>query len=466
MSCSILIDCGLFEKRIAVIQDDKLTDFIIEHEETKSVLENIYLGRISGFSDTMDGAFVDLGGKVSGLLLSRNIPASGLADAPARQKLHDGEKCIVQVIKDAKDGKAAQLSAYIELGNPDLIYKPLSNGIVFAKKFKDKTAKQDIRGAFGTFDGGATVRSRAITKSTSSLKYYFEALQSDWKAIQNDVQTSQTPRLLRSALPLELKLATEHMVDTPAIVTNDPTRYKELTSTIKTEKLTHATCALWTKPDLLFDVYHIEQQIEDASSKRLPLPSGGNITIEETEALVVIDVNSGANDKSTGLQSVTFSTNAEGARLLAEQLRIRNLSGIIIIDFIQMSQKEEHRKIEAILRQETNNDPSAVRVIGMTELGLMQLTRQRKRPPLSAANNAAIMCGTDFVPRAAATQLMTDIQRYTNSNKTRQISLSVSPDLAPLLAHNQRSIENALSVNLKWEMNLALRGFEFNLSHP
>jgi len=466
MSCRILIDCGLFETRIAAIQDDKLTDLIIEHDDAKSVIENIYLGRVTGFSDTMDGAFIDLGGNVSGLLLGRDIPSPDQSNPPVRQKLHEGEKCVVQVIKDAKDGKAAQLSAFPELGKPDLIYKPVSKGAIFSRKFKDKEVRQEIRDALGSFSGGVTLRSRAMGKTPIFLSETLASLLLDWTDIQAQVKKNQAPRLLRAGRPAELTLAAEHISDNPTLVVNDPARYKDLTTVIKREGLMQISCSLWTKSELLFDAHDIEGQIDDATAKRLPLPSGGNITIEETEALVVIDVNSGANDKTSGLKSVAFSTNEEAASLAAEQIRLRNLSGIIIIDFIHMPQKDDHRKIETILRHLTANDPSAVRVIGMTELGLMQLTRQRKRPPLSRLNASTLNCATGTVPRAIASKLSTDLQRFANSHKTRVISLAVSPDLAPLLKQSCANFENTLSVTLIWKIDLALRDFAFSLSRP
>jgi len=466
MSRKILIDRGLYETRIAATLDEKLTDLIIEPNDRKSLFGNIYLGRISRFSDAMDAAFIEYGGETSGLLLGRDTQTTSSVDKATqiRQKRNEGEKFPVQVIKDPTGDKPAQLSSFIEFESQNLVYKPFAKDIVFSKKLKDKSSKQELQDTLGPFEGGLTVRSSALNKSTDHLIQEFDDLQKQWQEVSSNASEGKTPRLLQATPPTALKLFNRYHDEAPEVIINDVAHYQKLNSALNSRGIPTVSCTLWTKPDLLFDYFQVEAQIEEAHQIRLQLPSGGNITIEETEALVVVDVNSGSAGKPIGLRTPAFRTNEEAASLLAEHLILRNLSGIVIVDFIQMSNKEDNREIENLLRKVTRNDPSQVRVIGMTELGLMQLTRQRKLPSISMSAKNMMNCGVASIPISVASDLLRNLQRFAAEAKTRQIGVKASKKLSPLLLDQQQAIETSLSLSLSWKEEPSLEGLNYTLN--
>jgi len=466
MTCKILIEKTLFETRIATLQDDTLTDLILTTDATPSKVGAIYLGRVARFSDSMDAAFIDLGHGTDGVLFGSHTSPGKAAkkSSPITEKLTEGEKCLVQIIKDAKGDKGLQLSTFIELSEQFVILKPQASGITFSRKIKDEEFRSKVTQLITPLDGGYVIRSSALNHPTRILQEQALHLHRIWAGIATAIDKDSKPRRLLAATPEALMAAQTATGPDVKILTNDAQTYQQIKTALAAQSNTTIGLALQTAgTEPLFDQFQIEDQVSAASDMRLPLPRGGNITIEETEALCVIDVNSGATGKLAGLKSAARQINEEAARLALAQIRLRNISGIIIIDFIQMAGKDQNRALEELLKNLAKSDPCPVRIIGMTELGLMQLTRQRKSPPLSAAMTTPVSCGTDSVPQQYVATFIRDVQRFAATSKCTRLAIQTSRRLAPLLRTHQTHIESSLNLTINWTVSPALYGYNYRL---
>lgn len=469
MTRQILIDVGLFETRVACIEDELLTDMALYDAGYSSPIGEIYLGRVRAFADGLDAAFIDLGLNSDGFLLSSHTPQGKASDnnAAIRDKLHEGQKILVQIIKGPKDNKGPQVSAFIQFESRNLVFKPLRNGLSFSRQIKDETFKDSVSIALMKemegVEGNATIRSHATDQSPSQLCHEFRNFNQHWKEITKLASDNAQPRCLRPSDPPELQAAMKFGDRDTQLIINDVVRFASLSNSLNKMSSAYGQVQLWANPTHLFDHFHVEAQLEEAQELRCPLPSGGNITIEQTEALVVIDVNSGSLTASVGQSRVATLTNQEAAQHIARQLRLRNLSGIIIIDFIQDQDKGHVKALTELLRSETKTGPSTIRVIGMTELGLMQLTRQRLDAPLMDQLQRPLKAPLANIPAYKASALLRDISRYSRDHKTASIPISLSPALSPLLKQRVRDIEKALNIHISWKEDASLPSFHYTL---
>jgi len=464
MTRQVLIDVGLFQTRIAWLTDEILTDISLYPTGHSSSIDEIYLGRVNAFADGLEAAFIDIGQKQDGFLLSAHTPKGKASDtnAPLCQKLHEGQKLLVQVIKDKKHDKSLQLSAFIQFDSQNLVFKPMSNGLVFSRQIKDQFFKESVTHSLaeelGTNSGGITVRSSGITQSASQLQNEFRILRADWQNLQKLARNDQKPRCLRPSGPPELHALKKNSSEETQVVINNRQRFSRL---INSKMPEIGRIELWTGSGLLFDTFDVEAQLEEAQEIRISLPSGGNITIEQTEALVVIDVNSGSLTAKTGKKSVANITNTEAASQICRQIRLRNLSGIIIVDFIRDQDKGSVQTLTNQLKQLTQNDPSPVRIIGMTELGLMQLTRQRKEASLSELLGTTLADTCSHITVQHAATILHQLARYCTDHKIAILSLRTGNALNPLMQRYKTQIEAHLGVHIHWKEDASLSGLQY-----
>ncbi|MEH6405478.1 MAG: ribonuclease E/G [Sneathiella sp.] len=469
MNRRVLIDVGLFETRIACLTDDILSDIFITPAGYASLVDEIYVGRVHAFAGDLDAAFIDLGLKKDGFLLSSHMPKGTASSntSPIKQKLHEGEKILVQVIKDQKEEKGPQLSAFIQLASQNLVFKPMGSGLVFSRQIKDASFKEafskSIAEDIHDTAGGLTVRSSASSHSAQQLRDEFLGLRNRWIDLQKQMNSDTKPRCLIPSDPLEIQALKKYTDPTIEIITNDRHSFQMLSNPSLQAETLKQKPQLWTGPGLLFDSYDVEAQIEEVQEVRNALPSGGNITIEQTEALVVIDVNSGSLVAKSGKKSVASLTNGEAVAQICRQLRLRNLSGIIIIDFIRDQDSGAVKALTDQLKNLTRDDPSSVRVIGMTELGLMQLTRRRKEAPLSEIMDTKLTDTCAHISATYAAALLRQASRYCKDYKTAIAPLTVSKALSPLLQHHKARMEGSLGIHIDWKEDASLMGLQYSL---
>ncbi len=447
MSNQLLIDIGLYGTRAARLQAGTLTDIRIYPKNLPPEPGRIYLGRIAGIDKSLDAAFVDLGGDQTGFLKKSDIPAS------LRDTLHEGQKLPVQLISLPQKGKESRLSAFIRLESPYLVFKPGGKGLTLSKKIGDKADQTRLTEDLGPFitEGHLTIRTDAVNISSDRLEQEAADLQSRWQDLRADIERDRKPRALSSLVPPFLSAIDTLCQPGDKVIVNQATAYRTLQKARQDLSL-----ELHTALEPLFDREAIEEQIEEALEKEVTLPSGGWLTVERTEALIAIDVNSGSDTRMQDREEQARAVNEEAAMAAARKIRLRNLSGIILIDFISMNRKGAAQELKQLLEKATRSDPNPVRVIGMTELGLMQMTRQRKQAALQELLDYPALPDKGATPSfSLASRILRDLARYRADHKQSTLVLAHGEGLAPFLKAEYQTIAAFLGIILSLRQELA-----------
>jgi ribonuclease G len=445
----LIIDDGLFETRAALLRDNKVIDLQIERQESLSEVGDFYYGRVSKIQHELNAAFVELGPGKYGFLQAQDMTRKGI---PIAQATHEGQRLLVQVTKDPLGDKTVQLTCHFSLKSANLIYRPNSQKIVFAKKIKNKADRLKILEIMDpeTDDGGFTIRSSAPQAGRLRLVEEKNYLMSEWLKVQQMMTSSRNPVQVSTKKSTISIILENYLSNELKILVNTAKALK-----LGEEFLTQASpssvsdITLWPHRNSLFEEYGAEEEIEKATQDHIKLDSGVSLSFEQTEALLVVDVNSSSLTSSHGVKNFALTCNIEAAEEIARQLRLRNSSGIIIVDFIQMNGKGDVQKLSGRLQERFAKDPVPTQLIGMTELGLMQITRRRTRTPLLRAlyMPCSFCAGSGHHPDLVTTlsKLVRDLETRLISRDARTIKISAGKALAQPLNLHKRMIENHLS---------------------
>ncbi|WP_293958772.1 ribonuclease E/G [Sneathiella sp.] len=379
----MLIEEGPFETRGALLHDDTVVELQIERPGNMSRVGRFYHGRVSKILPDMNIAFVDIGEKTDGFLQLNDLQTKSKS---LSSTITEGERLLLQVIKDAKRDKGPQLGTRFALHGPNLIYRPLGKGLTLSKNIKTANSRSRIEKLLSGFaeNAGITVRTSANKAADSLLFSEIKSLILEWEEIMAAKSTSEKPRPVgRSESPLIRILQTLFTGDNKVIVNNAAALNAAKSYLVHKLPGIEAEIELWERQESLFEAMGANAAIDQALQKRVLLKSGGNITLEPTEAAVIIDVNSASHTERDGIRSAALSVNLEAAAEICRQIQLRNYTGTIIIDFIQMNGKGDVAELSIFLQNQLEQDSVPSRMIGMTEIGLMQITRKRTRPQLS-----------------------------------------------------------------------------------
>jgi len=474
----ILISAGLRRHRIALVRDGRLLELYLCDADAPWP-ERIILGRVKTVQSDLDAAFVGIGEARDALLPARDAAVKrGTAIARAVQ---EGQSLMVQVKRAAEDEKGARVSARPRLTGRALVLLPLGQDIEMSRHIKDAANRkrlQDLAPHLHRNDsGGLILRSAAAKTSDADLQAEAGNLWQQWQDIQTAAETAKPPAVLALGDDPIATVLREHSDATLArICVDDAALAGEL-------RLVWGdgppTIEVHDQAAQLFDTHDLEGQIETALSSHVPLPSGGRIIIEHTQALTAIDVDSG---QATGPRSgggsggdqahLAQETNLEAAREIARQLRLREIGGRVVIDFIAQQNKGKGQTAALLdkFRGWLSKDPGQVRLGAMSEMGLVELTRRRRQPALALRlGEACPHCqGSGLRPtaRAVADNLLQRILREAQSNKGRALTVRAAPAVAADLGGPQGAIltglarERGCRVDLTADAALNLEEFE------
>ena len=467
MGKTLLIEEGLFETRAALMQGEHLVEIQIERPDNLSRVGDFFNGRVAKLLPDMNIAFVDIGPAGDGFLQLDDIPTKATSINSA---VHEGEKLLVQVIKDAKDDKSLQLGCRFALHGSNLIFRPSGKGITLPKGIKAPSERDRLRNLFESpaEDFGLTVRTSAQHASDAELTMEFDVLVKDWVDIQGAWKAATKPGPLgpeKTPLNTILKsLATTNM----EVIVNSAAALNATKDYFASRMPgTQPGISLWNQQTPLFEEKNVEAELEMALQKHVPLPSRGNITIEPTEAAIVIDVNSASQTQAVGTRSAALATNLEAALEICRQLRLRNLSGIIIIDFIQMNGKGEVEQLTKALKDTLDQDPVQTRLIGMTELGLMQITRKRARPALRdilLQPCPTCECG-GYVKNEGTilSEVLRALQNEARFSHLAKLKVEAGEALATRLQNNQTLLETEIARPIVISTNARFSDFDYKI---
>jgi ribonuclease E len=383
------------ELRVAMVDGQRLFDLDIESQSREQKKANIYKGRITRVEPSLDAAFVEYGSDRHGFLPLKEISREYfIAEPPAgsrlniRDVLREGQEIVVQVEKEERGNKGAALTTYISLAGRFIVLMPNNPGAGGVSRRMSGDDRDEMRETLNEIgvpeEMGIIVRTAGVGRSAEELKWDMDYLLGIWEAIKKAVVSRPGPFLIFQDSNAIIRALRDHLAnDVGEILIDDEKAYEEARQFVERampqnlRKLRH-----YTDQVPLFTRFQIESQIESAFSHNVDLPSGGSIVIDHTEALVSIDINSARATKGGDIEATAFATNLEAADEIARQLRLRDLGGLIVIDFIDMGPQRNQRDVENRLRDAVRMDRARVQIGKISRFGLLEMSRQRLRPSL------------------------------------------------------------------------------------
>ncbi len=390
------------ELRMAMVDGQRLYDLNIEAPASERKKANIYLGKITRIEPSLEAAFVDYGADRHGFLPLKEISSeyfsasAGSGKPNIRDVLKEGQNIVVQVDKEERGNKGAALTTFVSLAGRFIVLKPnkaRSGGVSRRITGQDRDAARNTLNAIEVPDGMSVIlRTAGIDRSAEELAWDLENLLTVWTAILNVVLERPAPFLIYRESDSVVRALRDYLTnEVGEILIDDEATYKDAYEHVATtmpsnlKKLKH-----YTDPVPLFTRFQIESQIESAFAHAVTLPSGGSIVIDHTEALVSIDINSARATKGGDIEATALNTNLEAADEIARQLRIRDLGGLVVIDFIDMGPSKHQRDVENRLREAVRKDRARVQIGKISRFGLLEMSRQRLRP--SIGESAHMTC--------------------------------------------------------------------------
>jgi ribonuclease E len=381
------------ECRIAIVKDGKLDEFRIESASREITQGNIYKGRITSIEPSLQAVFVDYGAERHGFLQQHEIHHDYFLDAPNRSRsLHHmvkkGQELLVQVTKDPMMKKGAMLTTFISLPGRFIVLMPGSENQGISRKIADEEERERLKSIVITLsvpEGfGIIVRTAGADCTKALLMKDLKYLLRLWKNIKGRVMKEPTPSLLYKERNLVVRSIRDYFTpDIDEILIDDVAVHREAKDFVKIVSPKHIRNVKLHKADEpIFTKYELESQIASIFESRVGLKSGGSIVIESTEALVAIDVNSGKATQKKTIEQTALQTNLEAAEEIARQLRLRDLGGLIILDFIDMKEAKHKAEVEKTLRNHIKADKARTRIGRISQFGLVEMSRQRIRPSI------------------------------------------------------------------------------------
>ena len=397
----ILINWAPQETRVAIVENGAVQELHIERALERGLVGNVYLGKVARVLPGMQSAFVDVGLDraaflhVADLNPPANAPGGGrdAAATPIERQIFEGQSLTVQVIKDPIGTKGARLSAQISIAGRMLVFLPHDKHIGISQKIGSQELREQLRARMQVLagdaeqgkGGGFILRTNAEEATDAELADDIAYLRKTWGRIRERAQTSPPGTLLHQDLGLAERVLRD--------LANDATHAIRIDSGLQFDKLkafgetfmprSAAKLELYRGERPIFDLFGIEDEIVRALARKVELKSGGTLVIDQTEAMTTIDVNTGGFVGARNFEDTVFKTNLEAAGAIARQLRLRNLGGMVIVDFIDMTRDEHQQAVLAEFRKQLARDRTRTTVSGFSQLGLVELTRKRTRESLA-----------------------------------------------------------------------------------
>ena len=393
MSNEILINVTPQETRVAVLEQGVVQELHIERASARGLVGNIYVGRVARVLPGMQSAFIEIGLERAAFLHVADIwehRQNGHDSKPIERILHEGQSLLVQVIKDPIGTKGARLSTQISLAGRLLVYLPQESHIGISQRIEDEAERENLRDRLQQllpeeFAGGFIIRTMAETATERELQHDIDYLTKLWGDLTAKSGALPVPSLIYQDLYLACGCCATWLPRIRhASWSTRARRTRRCTSSRTSTRRPSSSASIhYSGERPLFDLHGVEDEIEQALARRVDLKSGGYLIIDQTEALTTIDVNTGGFVGGRSFDDTIFKTNLEAAQVIARQLRLRNLGGIIIIDFIDMENAEHRDAVLAEFKKALERDRTRMTVNGFSELGLVEMTRKRTRESLA-----------------------------------------------------------------------------------
>ena len=517
MKREILISGSARETRVAILEDDRLVELLVDRPDARRMVGDIYLGTVEAVLPGIQAAFVNIGAEKSAFLHASDLIEADDDDEPSDRddqngddgkaeegggggggggggnggsrsrrrlpnvadELKRGETRIVQVIKEPIGTKGPRVTAQISLAGRFLVYMPFASKVGVSRKIENRDQRTKLREMVSKLvpkepgAGGWIIRTVAEDLTEQSCKREIDHLYGLWKKIKRKSGSVRAPALLQQETSLTRGIIRDLFSDkVDSLLVDSTALHNEIVQYLKQ-----------IDPDLLervkqhkaetplFDEYEIESEIRSLFTPRVDLPTGGYVIIQPTEALVSIDVNTGRYTGKRDPESTILKTNLEAAREVARQLRLRDIGGIIVVDFIDMESRGNRDKVLQELRTHLGRDRARTKAFAVSELGLVEMTRQRVRPSLWHSMTAECpTChgtGRVFRPEVVVRRMERSLKRAGAEHKERQLAVRLHPEVALYLVEQEpnflRQLEKQTGLELEVRDDPMMRLDEFRM---
>ncbi|HEY7685891.1 MAG TPA: Rne/Rng family ribonuclease [Gemmatimonadales bacterium] len=505
MKREILISGSPRETRVAILEDDRLVELLVDRPDSRRSVGDIYLGRVEAVLPGIQAAFVDIGSEKSAFLHASDLVEAEEDDEPdaddedddndngnahtagrgrsrrripnVAEELKRGENKLVQVTKEPISTKGPRVTAQVSLPGRFLVYMPFASRVGVSRKIEGREQRVRLRemvaGLVPKDEGGWIIRTVADDLTEEKCKREIEHLLGLWKKIKRKAGSVRAPTLLQRETSLTRGIVRDLFSDkVDSLLVDSRQLYNEIEHYLKQidpELLERVQ--LYRDETPLFDKYDVEAEIRGLFQQRVDLPTGGYVIIQPTEALTSIDVNTGRYTGKKDPESTILRTNLEAAREVARQLRLRDIGGIIVVDFIDMETRGNRDKVLQEIRTHLGRDRARTKAFAVSELGLIEMTRQRVRPSLLQSMTASCpTCtgtGRVFRPEVVVRRMERSLKRVGADHKERQLAVRLHPEVALYLVEQEpnflRQLEKQTGLELEVRDDPMMRLDEFRM---
>ena len=477
----IVINAAEHETRVALLEDGNIAELLIERGDVSDIAGNIYKGKVQRVLPGMQAAFVDIGlnqaafiyvndlivsnynNNIEQLLINSNEVDDSIqsvniegSTSPAinrdwqiEELITEGQEIMVQVAKAPMGTKGARIITNISLPGRFLVLMPTSDHIGISRRIEDTTERNRLKDMVESLrqnDFGYIVRTAGEGAQEEKLAYEMGFLNNLWENVQKKYQSASAPSLLHKELTVSLRAVRDLLIhEAEKLIIDSRSGYESILSFLDSFMPSlKSSVELYEGTEPIFDVYNLEGDISRALKKKVWLKSGGYIVIEHTEALVAIDVNTGRYVGKYNLEETILKTNLEALREIAYQIRVRDIGGIIVIDFIDMEKKSNQEKVFNALQEVLKKDRSKTNILPMSEMGLIQMTRKRIKKPLTRVLcEACFYCDGEGYLTSKKTicyNIYREILRDSRDMMGVKVTLRVNPEIAEILHGEENNI--------------------------
>jgi ribonuclease G len=461
----LVVSSNTFEVRVALLENNVAVEFLQEWKQEQGTVGNIYRGRVTNVLPGMQAAFVDIGQEKAGFLYISEVSETLLDEyeswggkAPRKPRkrsqkiqdiVHEGQELIVQIAKDAMGTKGARLTSHISLPGRFIVFMPTETHVGISRRIsqgKERHRLKEIIQKIKPIENGVIVRTEAEGCSEEELAADLGYLVRTWKKIKKKSEESPPATLIHSELDPVLKSVRELFTsDTDRLLIDNKEDYRRVAEFVRTfSPHFRQRVAYHSGRRLLFDILEIEPEIQKLLRRKVWLKSGGHLLIDETEALVSIDVNTGRFVGKGNLEETVLKTNLEAVKEISRQLRLRNLGGIIILDLIDMSVAKNREKVYRALDEALKPDKANTKILKISQFGLVEMTRKRTRESvLKLLTRPCPYCeGRSYIKdnQTICSEIFREIQRIAPRTRERHLEVKAHADIVTLLLDEKRDL--------------------------
>jgi ribonuclease G len=489
MKREILISSTPQETRVAILEDDVLVELMVDRPDAERIVGDVYLGVVQAVLPGIQAAFVDIGTEKAAFLHVSDVAADVSDDEdaevddrnrsypPIQDLIQKGQKVLVQATKEPISTKGPRVTSHVSLPGRFLVFTPGSKHIGVSRKIEDREERTRLRALAREVVpdgvGGVIIRTVGEELTREVFTREFNTLHETWKKIQRRERSVRAPALIHREAKLTSGIIRDvFTAKVDALIIDRKEVYGEVRQYLEgVDPSLMSRVQLYTADVPLFDEYGVEDAIREAFQRRVELPSGGHIIIEPTEALVSIDVNTGRYTGKKDPEKTILKTNLDAAREIARQCRLRDIGGIIVCDFIDMESRASQERLVQELRQYLARDRARTRAFQVSELGLIQMTRQRVRPSLyQSLTEPCSHCGGSgrvFRPETVVRRVERAVQRVAVQKAERKVTVRVHPQVALYILEEEpefmRRLEKRHQVGLDLRDDPLMKQDEFRL---